>query len=251
LLPVGFPYDLGFRWLGPLHFGEAAARQSAQETQKDEAAKSLGFANAAAAERARRFNELPESEQEEILAEFENRRKSAIPDRDLANPKRRADNVREQAKKAPVKESEIRERSISIGIDEVKEQADTYLREHYRNEDGEMTCLICKGPLPFKLDDGSEFFETVEFLPGLQKRHFQNYLALCPNHSAMYRFANGSRETIPDLVENLNGNELEVTLAQRDMTIYLSTIHVLDLKAILSSEIDLPEQEEPVNADQV
>jgi hypothetical protein len=250
MLPEGFPFDIGFPWLKPLQFGEAGARQSAQQIQRDEAAQSLGFVDAAAADRAKRFNDLPESDQERILAEFESKNKSAVPDRDLANPKRRADNVREQATKAPDKESELRERSVSIGIDEVKEQADTYLREHYRNEDGEMTCQICKGPLPFKLDDGSEFFETVEFLPGLRKRHFQNYLALCPNHSAMYRYTNGSREIAHDLVSNLTGNELQLILAQRDMTIYLSTIHALDLKAIISAEASLSAKEEAqVNAE--
>jgi len=125
---------------------------------------------------------------------------------------------------------------VSIGREDVKAEAEEYLRQHYRNEDGEMTCQICKGPLPFKLDDGSEFFETVEFLPGLKKRHHQNYLALCPNHSAMYRHANGCRDIIRDMVENLTGNELEVILAQRDMTIYLSAVHAIDIKAVLAAE---------------
>ena len=248
LLPEGFPFDPGYRWLKLLQFGETASRQSAQMLQKDEAAKRLGFANAAAAERARRFNELPEWEQEKILAAYENSRKAAVPDRDLNNPKRRAEIVREQAKKAPDKQSEIRERSVSIGIDEVKEKANTYLRERYRNEDGEMTCQICKGPLPFKLDDGREFFETVEFLPGLLKRHFQNYLALCPNHSAMYQYTNGSRENIRNIVASLTGNELEVILAQRDITIYLSDIHLMDLRAVLAAEAELPPSVENVDA---
>ena len=89
---------------------------------------------------------------------------------------------------------------------------------------------------------GGEFFETVEFLPDLRKRHFQNYLALCPNHPAMYRHANGCREVLRDLVENLNGNELEVVLAQRDMTIYLSKVHVIDIKAVLAAEANLPRE---------
>jgi hypothetical protein len=74
-----------------------------------------------------------------------------------------------QSADTPDKESEIRERSVSIGREEVKEQADTYLREHYRNADGDVTCQICKGPLPFKLDDGREYFEVVEFLPELRE----------------------------------------------------------------------------------
>ncbi|MHC2283298.1 hypothetical protein ACVME8_009941 [Bradyrhizobium diazoefficiens] len=123
------------------------------------------------------------------------------------------------------------------------------MRQHYRNADGEMTCQICKGPLPFKLDDGSEFFETVEFLPGLKKRHHQNYLALCPNHSAMYRHANGSKEIICNMVEDLTGNELEVILAQKDMTIYLSAVHVIDIKAVLVAEAKRPPDNEDADQD--
>jgi hypothetical protein len=97
------------------------------------------------------------------------------------------------------------------------------------------------------LDDGTEFFETVEFLE-LRKRHFQNYLALCPNHSAMYRHANGSKAIICDMVEALTGNELDVVLAQRDTTIYLSKHHVIDIKAVLAAEAKLPPDAEDENA---
>ena len=46
------------------------------------------------------------------------------------------------------------------------------------------------------------------------------------------------------MVENLTGNELEVILAQRDMTIYLSTVHVIDIKAVLATEAILPAEVE-------
>jgi hypothetical protein len=42
------------------------------------------------------------------------------------------------------------------------------------------------------------------------------------------------------MVQNLTGNELEVTLGQTDRTIYLSKHHVIDIKAILSAEAQLP-----------
>lgn len=239
LLPKGFPFDPGYPWLKAIQFGETAVRRSAQSQQKDAAAKSLGFSDAAAAERARRFNDLPMTEQEKILSEMENRKKSAIPDRLLANPERRAQHVREQAMAAPNKESEIRERSVSIGKENVKEQADTYLREHYRNADGEVTCQICKGPLPFKLDDGREYFEVVEFLPELTKRHPQNYLALCPNHSAMFRLVNGSKEAMRENFQALDNNELSLLLAEEDLTIYFSKTHLIDLNAVLKVEDDL------------
>jgi len=238
-LPKGFPFDQGYAWLKAVQFGETALRRSAEALQKDAAARSLGFADAAAAERARRFNDLPESEQEKILSAFESRNKPAIPDRPLANPERHAQNVREQAMQAPDKQSEIRERSVSIGREDVKELADTYLREHYRNADGEVTCQICEGPLPFKLDDGREYFEVVEFLPELTKRHPQNYLALCPNHSAMFRLVNGSRETMREAFQTLSDNELAVMLAEQDLTVYFSKTHIIDLNAVLDAEDSL------------
>lgn len=248
LLPEGFPFDAGHRGPKAIQFGAEAERRSTEERQKDSVAKAAGFVDADELDRAKRFAALPKEEQERFFSERENAAKAAVPDRDPANPQRRAQNVAKQAEDAPDKESETRPRSVSIGREEVKAEAEQYLRQHYRNADGEMTCQICKGPLPFKLDDGSEFFEIVEFLPGLRKRHFQNYLALCPNHSAMYRHTNGSREIICDMVENLTGNELEVFLAQRDMTIYLSTIHLIDLKAILVAEAKLPPSAEDGNA---
>ena len=239
LLLKGFPFDPGYALLKAIQFGETAVRRSAQAQQKDVAAKSLGFNDAAEAERARRFSDLPLAEQEKILAELESRNKPAIPDRPLANPERRAQHVREQALNAPDKQSEIRERSVSIGREDVKAQADTYLREHYRNAEGEVTCQICKGPLPFKID-GSEYFEVVEFLPELTKRHPQNYLALCPNHSAMFRLVNGSRETMREAFQTLTGNELDVVLAEQDLTVYFSKTHIIDLNAVLDAEDSLP-----------
>ncbi|MDF2116200.1 hypothetical protein PY365_11490 [Roseiarcaceae bacterium H3SJ34-1] len=238
-LPKGFPFDPGYALLKAIQFGETAVQRSTQAQQKDAAAKSLGFNDAAEAERARRFSDLPQAEQEKFLAEYESRNKPALPDRPLANPERRAQHVREQALNAPDKQSEIRERSVSIGREDVKAQADTYLREHYRNADGEVTCQICKGPLPFKID-GSEYFEVVEFLPELTKRHPQNYLALCPNHSAMYRLVNGSRETMREAFQTLTDNELEVVLAEQDLTVYFSRTHIIDLNAVLDAEDSFP-----------
>jgi hypothetical protein len=150
-------------------FGKGHPRRgSPEESLKDSVAKRAGFADADALERAKRFVALPVEEQERFFAERENAAKGAVPDRDLANPQRRAQNVAEQAEDAPDKESEIRSWSVSVGREDVKVEAEQYLRQHYRNADGEMTCQICKAPLPFKLDDGSEFFETVEFLPDLR-----------------------------------------------------------------------------------
>jgi len=65
------------------------------------------------------------------------------------------------------------------------------------------------------------------------------YLALCPNHSAMYRHANGSKESLRSTVANLSGTELTITLAQREAIIYVSAVHLLDLQAVLLAEESL------------
>jgi len=192
----------------------------------------LGFPDAGTARRlAERISALPESTVEELLIELENRNKPAVPDREPVSPKRRADNVREQAANDPDKETEFRIRSVPTNKKfDIKAQAETYLRERYRNKDGEMTCQICKGPLPFKLDNGQEYFETVPLFPDLRKHHPQNYLALCPNHSAMFQIVNGSRETMRESFLAIGGNVLAVVLAERDLTIYFSKTHIIDLR---------------------
>lgn len=242
MLPEGFPFDSGYRWLKAIRFGETAARHSAQAVQDEATAKRFGFPDADTARRfAERLSALPESMVEEFLTELENRNKPAVPDREPASPKRRADNVREQAMNDPDKETELRLRSVPTGRkDDIKAQAETYLRERYRNREGEMTCQICKGPLPFKLDDGQEYFEAVPFLTELRKYHPQNYLALCPNHSAMFQLVNGSKETLREAFQALQGNELPVVLAEKELTVFFNRLHIVDLKAVLEAEDRLP-----------
>ena len=76
--------------------------------------------------------------------------------------------------------------------------------------------------MPFKLDDGTDYFEKVEFLPELKKRHYQNYLALCPNHAAMFKEANGSSKVMEGLFAKLSGNELEITSRSRRLRFFHS-----------------------------
>lgn len=242
-LPKGFPFDAGDAWIKAIQFGETAAKASVQATQREATAKSLGFTNAATADRARRIAELmSEEEQEDFLAELENSHdKGPTPDRTLLSPGRRARNVFEQALNAPNKETEVRERAVPVGRKPVKDQAKVYLREHYRNSDHEMTCQICKKPLPFNLEDGEGHFECVGFLPELTKEHYQNYLALCPNHAAMFLLVNASKETMLGDFKAMTSNELIVLLAEKELTIYFSKIHAIDLKAVIDAESELLE----------
>ena len=140
---------------------------------------------------------------------------------------------------APERQTEERTRSVSVGRDAVKQEATQYLSQHYTNVDGDMICQLCKGQLPFKLDDGTDYFETVEFLPELKNRHYQNYLALCPNHSAMFRYTNGSAASLIDMVKVQIGNEIEVVLAQIPITIYFTKTHLADLKTVINADAEV------------
>lgn len=125
---------------------------------------------------------------------------------------------------------------MSVGLDAVKQEAGQYLREQYTNGDGEMICQICERRMPFTLDDDSPYFERVEFLPGLKKRHYQNYLALCPNHAAMFQYANGSADVLQSLFTKLTGNKLKVVLARNESKIYFTKTHAADLNTVVQAD---------------
>ena len=79
-------------------------------------------------------------------------------------------------------------------------------------------------------------FEVVELFgeDDVVNRHYQNYLALCPNDSAMFRHANGVREDLRELFESMEGDNLEVVLGQQDHTIYFTKTHRQGLLTALS-----------------
>lgn len=243
LLPEGFPFDAGWPWIKAIGFGQEVARKSDERRQKLAAAKQLGFSDDESLERAKQFASLPPQEQVRILADWERRATSELPDHHPANPARRAERIGNQAAVAPGRRTEERTRSVSIGLEAVKQGAEQYLRQQYTNTDGEMICQLCKCPLPFKLDDGTDYFEKVELVSDLKKRHYQNYLALCPNHAAMFQYANGSRDTMRHLFLEIEKNELDIILAQRDATIYFTSTHIADLKKVI--EVDQVETEDP------
>lgn len=241
LLPKGFAFDKGYEWLKAIRFGEEEENRSEEHREKQATAKELGFADADALERAKQFAALPKADQEKILREAQCRKSVELPDHEPRNPEWRATQVGELAAEAPERDTEERTRTVSVENEAVKKKAKQYLREQYTNPDGEMICQVCKDQLPFKLDDGSYYVEAVQFLPELEKRHYQNYLALCPNHSAMFLYANGSRERMKDIFLELSGNELQIILAQQDSIIYFTKTHIADLKKVI--EVDHREAE--------
>ncbi len=233
LLPDGFPFDPGSVWLKAVGFGNEIAKRSERQRERETIAKELGFIDAHSLDRARRFAALSPERQDRILARWERAPETELPDHESANPRRRAKRVGTDAGDAPERLTEERTRSVSIGRDEVKQEAAQYLAQQYTNADGELICQVCKTRMPFRLDDGTEYFEKVEFLQQLKRRHYQNYLGLCPNHSAMFQYANGSADSMRTTLAQLNGNNFQIVLAQKDHTIYFTKTHVADLREIV------------------
>jgi hypothetical protein len=235
LLPKGFPYDEGEEWLSRVNFGKQEQQQSEEHQQQETEAHDLGFADAEALDRARQFAALPLADQERILTQYRTGQATELSEHEPRNPERREERVGEEAAEAPERVTEERKRSVSVGREDVKQQAAEYLRAQYTS-DGQMICQVCKAALPFKLDDGTYYFEKVEFLEELKKRHYQNYIALCPNHSAMFQHANASRAKLKDLFAGMEGQHLEVVLAQTSLTIYFTKTHIADLTKVI--EVD-------------
>ena len=232
LLPKGFAFDPGWPWLEVIRFGAETEERAKQRRRSQEVASELGFSDEAALADAKRFAELPPTTRQQILAENESF--IALPVREPADRERRAESVRRETREAPKRTTEKRQRSVSVDLDTIKkETTDPYLRDLYTNDDGVTICQICKDSLPFRLADGSYFFEAVEFLPELKKRHYQNYLALCPNHAAMYMHANASKDEMKIRCLALDGTEINLTLADRPMTIYFTDTHISDLRVVI------------------
>ena len=244
-LPDGFLYDLGWEWLKAIEFGKENRERSAERQQKKKAARELGFKDDETLERAQQFAAFQIEDQLRLLAEFRARQKRELPEQESSNSERRARHVSELASEAPEKRTVIRNRSVPVDLKEIKEMAAEFLTQQYSDYEGQMICQVCMRPLPFKLDDGTHYFEKVEFLKELRKYYSQNHLALCPNHAAMFQHAHGSRELMKDMLLALKGNKLAIVLAQRDAEIYFTKTHLGDLKTLIAIDSKDDEVFEP------
>jgi len=237
LLPKGFPFDEGYEWLSKIKFGETKQAHSKETALVIKKAKELGFSDAEGLERALRFNAIvPAEEQERFLSEYRNEPAAEFPEKTPKDLKRRIEKISQQATEAPERLFDDRTRSVSVNQGKVKQETVQYLRTQYTDRDGAMFCQICQKPLPFKLNDGLFYFEKVEFLLELRQHHYQNYLALCPNHSAMFEHANGSRSIMMKLFSKIEGLLLDVILAGTSTSILFTKTHIIDLQAVISSD---------------
>ena len=101
-----------------------------------------------------------------------------------------------------------------------------------------MVCQGCHEEMPFRLADGSYYFEAVEYCRAVEFEIPENHLALCPVCAAKWLYANGATpEALAAAVDGSEIPEIEVTLAGRAVQLRFVQTHFLDLKVVLDTAL--------------
>jgi hypothetical protein len=236
------PFDPNWKWVEELRFGRNLASEAEAQQKEDVAVrKCLGIEDEQSLDEIKQLvkvlSKLPPDKRRKHLDEAQQELEFDLPENQPKNEPLRIQRVGDAAANAAERETEKRERSISLGREAVKAVASQYLLQQYSNDDHLMICQICRKELPFKRIDGAYYFETVEFLPSLELRHRQNYLALCPNHAAMFKHANRSKGEMKDLfLEIGSAKTIDVDLGNMNHSIYFTDTHKVDLTAVIATD---------------
>jgi len=256
-----FPFNNSNGLLTAIEFGKDSVVR-AEEERKQKEQQNSNFKQRDIFAKESGFESLDEMEDFAALAkELKAQGKTAAEIRDILNPKkpyfeddyssnpeRRTGKIQETTVDAPEKRTEMRERSVAVDNTETKKAAKSYLRDRYTDDDKILYCQICKKEMPFKLSDGSYYFEVVQLIGDTQKRYKENHIALCPTDAAKFQYANPSKDNISDLVnallddrspDDINDSDeaencFDIVLAGNTETVQFRRVHLIDLKAVLS-----------------
>jgi hypothetical protein len=242
-MPKGFAVDTGYKWMEAVGFGIEDKKRETDSVARAVQRKQLGFGSEDELQDAQAFAKLPKDERERILANARQVKPDPVelPERPVRNAYLRSERVGDQAKATPEKSSGMKPRSVQLGAEAAKLEAKLYLADQYTNTNGQMICQACKEELPFKLPNGSYYFEAVEIIRGAPKRFREGFLALCPNHAAAYQHANAQCNSMYDVIATATGNEVEISLGNIETTVYFTQMHLADAKVCLASiEDDKP-----------
>ena len=230
LLPEGFPFDPGWPWLKAIQFGEEVIKKSEVYRQKQSNAQAFGFESADRASKWAELDKLGVSP-DELLAGL---KKRDLPDKASPNPERRAGKIADEIRSTPEKIREARERTVDPDYGGAQDDARTYLKHQYTNDNGVMYCQICKAPQPVMLN-GVPHFEAVTCVGDINAHYEQNNLALCPNHAAMYKNGGLAPDALQRAILECEGQKILLNLAGNDVELYFTQQHLGDLRAALSA----------------
>ena len=170
-----------------------------------------------------------------------NRMKPSFPERPSANPKRRTERAKRDASEAPRKQYE--ERSRSVRTSTTAGDKDTYLRENYTNDNGQLVCQICKEEMPFRRRDGEYYFESVQLFDDLSGEHVAAHLALCPLCAAKYKeFVKRNPKYASTVRNSISSSEhliVDIDLGRETGSIRFVEKHLLDVRGVLEEETSL------------
>ena len=245
-LPKGFAFDPGAEWLEAIEFGKSRRdrekderqrkEQSAQDFQRQsEASEVLGFRSV---EDALELAQMLRQDPGIVERLKKDKQKPPFPERVPRNAGRARARLIEDVASRPEKEYGTRPRSVRVTRNEI--DPDTWLRNQYTNEDGQMVCQICKDEMPFMKRDGEHYFEAVEALSRdyFPKEHEDQFLALCPLCAAMYKeFVKRDEDVMKRLYEWLKDSdelELPLTLGQWSASLRFVGTHRQRMKTILA-----------------
>jgi hypothetical protein len=212
------------------------ALEEAEKERKEELAKELGVEP----DDIEVINANPEAFKEWKSKIKKKKAVVEFPDKVSSNPKLRNKRVKEIAAEEKERTNTVVERTVSITEDE-KPRARAYLLHNYKDDDEIMHCQICgmeAAESPFRTTDQFWHFQAEPFLPSLRNHlHAENFLALCHNHAAMYRFIDDKElSTIEDKIRNRardEGRSIQVKILDKEREIWFTQDHLNDLKSLL------------------
>ena len=165
----------------------------------------------------------------------QSKRKPSFPERPSTNTERRTQRAKRDAKDAPRKEYEDRSRSVRTS--QAIGDKDTYLKESYTNDDGELVCQMCEHEMPFRRQDGQYYFESVQLFDDLAGEHAAAHLALCPLCAAKYKeFVKRDSENATVVRAGISSPEqlvVPVSLGHDVGSIRFVEKHLLDVQGVL------------------
>jgi len=225
-------------WLSVLDFGAEHRQRSEHHQATRRAAEEIGLP----AELVDQLGQLSPDARKLLGEEMLRRIASGaftppeFPERSAPNPERRAERLAERARAAPEKTYESRAGSVRISDKEARQMARPYLRDLYTNEAGDMICQACHDIMPFRLADGTPYFEAPELIQTVSTEIPENHLALCPTCCAKWQHANDASDAeLREAIQGAETPEIHVTLAGRLTRLRFVRLHFDDLRTIFDA----------------
>ncbi|TAZ70703.1 hypothetical protein ELH72_30150 (plasmid) [Rhizobium ruizarguesonis] len=235
-LTTGFTIGGNEGWLQAIGFADDHRLKSEQHKERRKAGELIGLAP----ELVDQLQGLPANVLAALNAEIIRKLSShayepvAFPERETRDPGRRAERLAARAQAAPSKSYEVRPRSVRVSDAESKGVTRTYLEDHYSNHLGDMVCQACHDVMPFKLPNGTHYFEACELLESLTTEHAENHLALCPTCAAKWRYANPAEDLdLRASIAAATSPEIEVELAGEPVRLRFTQVHLDDIRTIV------------------